>query len=153
MMEALSSYETSALKRSTQRNIPEDAILHSHRRENLKSYINYSWLVLFNTLRLSISKIQFSSEGKSRHVSSLSFTIKKNSCVPGLGDCILRSGAGMAMMLIEYSALRCPGNQMYETRDYSRGLDIWTRNYGHIVCASADQNIPHSVDQQQVLPV
>jgi hypothetical protein len=26
------------LRRATRRNIPEDAILHSHRRENLKSY-------------------------------------------------------------------------------------------------------------------
>jgi hypothetical protein len=38
MMEALSSLETSIRTRPTLRNIPQDAILHSHRRENLKSY-------------------------------------------------------------------------------------------------------------------
>jgi hypothetical protein len=35
----LSSSETSVLTRATQRKISEDAILHSHRRENFKSYI------------------------------------------------------------------------------------------------------------------
>jgi hypothetical protein len=39
MMEALSSFETSVLTRATRRNIPEEAILHSHCSENLKSYI------------------------------------------------------------------------------------------------------------------
>jgi hypothetical protein len=41
-MEALSSSETSVLTRAKRRDISEDSILHSHRRENLKSYSHNS---------------------------------------------------------------------------------------------------------------
>jgi hypothetical protein len=47
MMEALSSSETSVLTRATRRNIPEDAILHSHHHENLKSYIALTGWTLY----------------------------------------------------------------------------------------------------------
>jgi hypothetical protein len=38
MMEAIRFSETLVFTEATRRHIPEDGILHSHRRENLKSY-------------------------------------------------------------------------------------------------------------------
>jgi hypothetical protein len=38
MMEAIRSYKTSFLIRAARRNISEDGILHSHRREKLKPH-------------------------------------------------------------------------------------------------------------------
>jgi hypothetical protein len=40
MMEAIRSFETWVLTLTTRRNIPEDGIVHGHRRENLKSYMD-----------------------------------------------------------------------------------------------------------------
>jgi hypothetical protein len=39
MMEAISSSETSVIRRAARRNIPEHASLHSRSRKNLESYI------------------------------------------------------------------------------------------------------------------
>jgi hypothetical protein len=52
-MEAIRSFETSVHTRCTRRHIPEDGILHSHRREKLKSYIK---LTCFKAVKCNIQK-------------------------------------------------------------------------------------------------
>jgi hypothetical protein len=56
MMKALSSPETSFLTRVTCSNIPEDAILHSYGRENLKSYRAQTVYVGFEILTAATMK-------------------------------------------------------------------------------------------------
>jgi hypothetical protein len=52
-MEAIRPSETSVHTRSTRRHIPEDGILHSHRRENFRSYI---LLLVFHAMKHVNSK-------------------------------------------------------------------------------------------------
>jgi hypothetical protein len=47
MMEAICTSETPVLTRAAQRHIPEDGILHSYCRENLKSYIAITGWALY----------------------------------------------------------------------------------------------------------
>jgi hypothetical protein len=54
-LEAIRSFETPVHTRSKWRHIPEDGILHSHRRENLKSYVNG---LLLRVLKKSAKKLR-----------------------------------------------------------------------------------------------
>jgi hypothetical protein len=47
MMEATRSFETAALTSAKRRNIPEDCIIHSHCRENLKFYKFFALFKIF----------------------------------------------------------------------------------------------------------
>jgi hypothetical protein len=58
IMEALDSSETSVLTRVLRRNVPEDSILHSHRRENTKSYD--TWRVLIPNFVVSNQTFNYS---------------------------------------------------------------------------------------------
>jgi hypothetical protein len=61
MLEAISSSETSVLTRATQRHIPGDGILHSHRRENFKSYIALTGCALYRRRNVSPMRYELDS--------------------------------------------------------------------------------------------
>jgi hypothetical protein len=80
-----------AFVRTTRHNIPEDAILHSHRRENLKYYLTYYTSIL-ETLALKAEhktgfilnkRLQFPPTRR-KFFSVLEFTLQKHSYVPSI---------------------------------------------------------------------
>jgi hypothetical protein len=52
MMEALHSSGTPVFTKATWRNTPENSILYSHRREDLKSYIVSWWFIVLDMKQL-----------------------------------------------------------------------------------------------------
>jgi hypothetical protein len=72
MMEATRSSETSVLTRATQHHVSENGILHSYRRENLKSYIAFQFhskKLHHSFSRKSFAPFQSSGKGKMVFVS------------------------------------------------------------------------------------
>jgi hypothetical protein len=64
MTVAISSSETSALTGATRRNIPEDTILHSHRRENLYTVDIYvTWVSVVGHPCVPSTSSEYVSEG------------------------------------------------------------------------------------------
>jgi hypothetical protein len=75
MIEALNSSATSVLKRVTRRNIPEDAFFLSHRRENLKSYVNLKSCIEEFFTHIKLKRLFF------RNLYSFIFTVALKSSV------------------------------------------------------------------------
>jgi hypothetical protein len=70
-MDAIRFSETSVNARSTQRHIPEDEILHSHRSENFKSYNLFNSLIRVTIMVLTVF-LQLNLKGTSVNLSKTS---------------------------------------------------------------------------------
>jgi hypothetical protein len=71
---AVASDRRTLRRRATRRNIPEDDILHSHRRENLKSYIHESMSHSYKPIsirRILVCFINYKSLTKIRNILNL----------------------------------------------------------------------------------
>jgi hypothetical protein len=70
-MESIRSSETSVHTRATRRHIPEDDILHSHRRENIRSYMfNFLCIRVYCEVRNLVRPSGiFENENKSKYYS------------------------------------------------------------------------------------
>jgi hypothetical protein len=95
MKAVICSSETSVLTSATRRNIPKDAILHSHRSENLISYRTKLY-VDFIKCKYSSAIINLGSRPR--------WGVSQQQCSFGSRKCL---GAGWSLVL-DYSKISCP---------------------------------------------
>jgi hypothetical protein len=83
IMEAICYSEMSVLTRATRRNIPEDAILHNDRRENIKSYIALTGWALQR--RRNVSPVRYELSFYNPEDGILHYVSKKSKAIPVTG--------------------------------------------------------------------